>query len=314
MHSFVWIKRHFAVSVLDSLASFIHFLSSTAEHSKTDFTAKVSFLLGFICLIMIPTTPKPTAKAPQATAPQTTTPQTTAAKVTAAPNGAEQNNGSSEGVTASDVKPVVAPVSAPVESGEVKGSKGSPVGPVNDVEKAVLVNPELVDADEDRDCFGVVKNGARVYLYAGIFACILLLLSVITGVSVAVSSPSSSSNNVVAPPINPKNETTSPTITTTLPPSSAPSASIRNTTSPTANPTELSALASLSASKPNIVVVMLDDLGYHDVGYTTHEPRERILDATPVITQLAKEEGIVLTRMYAHWHCSPSRRSFLTGE
>ena len=33
---------------------------------------------------------------------------------------------------------------------------------------------------------------------------------------------------------------------------------------------------------------------------------------TPIMTKLANE-GLILDRHYAHWHCSPSRRSFLTG-
>eukprot|EP01050_Picozoa_sp_SAG11_P023362 SAG11_NODE_4673_length_1812_cov_1.518389_3_plen_138_part_01 len=36
------------------------------------------------------------------------------------------------------------------------------------------------------------------------------------------------------------------------------------------------------------------------------------LDVTGNITAAAKE-GIILHRLYVHWHCSPTRRTFLTG-
>ena len=42
-------------------------------------------------------------------------------------------------------------------------------------------------------------------------------------------------------------------------------------------------------------------------------------DALPVIAFVNKlssalaKEGIILTNHYTHWHCSPTRRSFLTG-
>lgn len=39
---------------------------------------------------------------------------------------------------------------------------------------------------------------------------------------------------------------------------------------------------------------------------------EANLDVTHHITAAA-HEGIILQRHYTHWHCSPSRRSFLTG-
>eukprot|EP00924_Labyrinthula_sp_SR-Ha-C_P002654 maker-scaffold_13-snap-gene-3.59-mRNA-1 protein AED:0.00 eAED:0.00 QI:112/1/1/1/1/1/2/96/682 len=70
----------------------------------------------------------------------------------------------------------------------------------------------------------------------------------------------------------------------------------------------------LEGARPNILYVLMDDLGYHDVGFSPFaDPREKILQATSFITSLAKEEGMILTRHYAHSHCSPSRRAFLTG-
>jgi hypothetical protein len=51
------------------------------------------------------------------------------------------------------------------------------------------------------------------------------------------------------------------------------------------------------------------DLGYDDVAFHGNKVNA---DVTKSITAAAAE-GIVLTRHYVHWHCSPSRRSFLTG-
>merc|ERR1711963_98554 len=62
------------------------------------------------------------------------------------------------------------------------------------------------------------------------------------------------------------------------------------------------------SSKPNIVVLFADDLGYGDVGYTGH-PTIRI----PNIDKLAAE-GIRMTSFYSGAPiCSPSRASLLTG-
>lgn len=65
-------------------------------------------------------------------------------------------------------------------------------------------------------------------------------------------------------------------------------------------------------SRPHILVFLADDLGFHDVGYHP-EPRDLSTAATPYMTNLAKNEGIYLENMYVHWHCSPSRRSFISG-
>ncbi len=65
---------------------------------------------------------------------------------------------------------------------------------------------------------------------------------------------------------------------------------------------------SISAQKPNIVFVMVDDLGYGDLGYTgaTDIP-------TPNIDALANG-GTKLTSAYAvHPFCGPSRMGFITG-
>ena len=61
-------------------------------------------------------------------------------------------------------------------------------------------------------------------------------------------------------------------------------------------------------SKPHLISILQDDLGYYDSG--VHN--DAAANWTTNITRLAKS-GIVLTNHYSHWHCSPSRRSFLTG-
>jgi arylsulfatase A-like enzyme len=59
-------------------------------------------------------------------------------------------------------------------------------------------------------------------------------------------------------------------------------------------------------SKPNIVFILADDLGWHDVGYHGSEIK------TPTIDRLA-ESGVRLEQFYTTSLCSPTRASLMTG-
>ena len=61
------------------------------------------------------------------------------------------------------------------------------------------------------------------------------------------------------------------------------------------------------AKRPNILIIMADDMGYSDIGCFGGEI------ATPNIDQLAKE-GIKLKNFYNNAKCGPSRASLLTGQ
>ena len=61
--------------------------------------------------------------------------------------------------------------------------------------------------------------------------------------------------------------------------------------------------------KPNIVFVMLDDLGWSNVGF--HNPEFKV---TPFLDRMAQSENAMeLTNAYATHRCSPSRAALLTG-
>ena len=61
-----------------------------------------------------------------------------------------------------------------------------------------------------------------------------------------------------------------------------------------------------SETRPNIVIILTDDLGWGDVSYHGG------FTPTPNIDQLAND-GIELNRFYANPVCSPTRASLLTG-
>jgi len=70
----------------------------------------------------------------------------------------------------------------------------------------------------------------------------------------------------------------------------------------------MSASAQESADKPNIIVIMVDDMGYADAGFTGATDIN-----TPNLDRLAAS-GVIFTRGYAnHPFCAPSRAALLSG-
>ena len=59
--------------------------------------------------------------------------------------------------------------------------------------------------------------------------------------------------------------------------------------------------------KPNIVIILVDDLGWNDVSYHGKNV------STPNIDRLAKA-GVELDRFYVNPTCSPTRASLMSGE
>eukprot|EP00116_Pleurobrachia_bachei_P003629 sb/3463891/ len=64
------------------------------------------------------------------------------------------------------------------------------------------------------------------------------------------------------------------------------------------------------ADKPNILFVVIDDMGYGDIGYTYPEFGKNI--TTPLFDKLA-HDGLILDRFYTEWLCTPARASLQTG-
>ena len=69
----------------------------------------------------------------------------------------------------------------------------------------------------------------------------------------------------------------------------------------------LAACAATGQERPNILLIMADDLGWGDVGYNGAEIR------TPTIDRLAAE-GVRLDRYYTHPSCTPTRTAFYSGK
>jgi arylsulfatase len=67
-----------------------------------------------------------------------------------------------------------------------------------------------------------------------------------------------------------------------------------------------SSLQAAEQSKPNIIFILVDDMGYSDLGCYGSEVQ------TPNLDQLA-EQGMRFTQMYNTSKCFPSRACLLTG-
>jgi arylsulfatase A-like enzyme len=67
------------------------------------------------------------------------------------------------------------------------------------------------------------------------------------------------------------------------------------------------AAGSAATKPPHLLVALVDDLGYSNVGF--HNKRQR----SPEIDRLATQEGVILEAMYTFRYCSPTRSSLLSG-
>ena len=63
-----------------------------------------------------------------------------------------------------------------------------------------------------------------------------------------------------------------------------------------------------TSPRPNIVLVLADDLGWGDVGWNN----EAMADVTSSLSKLARE-GVLLSQYYVQQVCTPSRSALLTG-
>ncbi|KFC35848.1 sulfatase-like hydrolase/transferase [Elizabethkingia anophelis] len=81
-------------------------------------------------------------------------------------------------------------------------------------------------------------------------------------------------------------------------------------------PCSLAAQAVKKPSKPNIIFILVDDLGYGDIGILNQNQRKKEgkpYIATPFLDKLASQ-GAILTQSYSNAPvCAPSRASLLTG-
>jgi arylsulfatase len=62
----------------------------------------------------------------------------------------------------------------------------------------------------------------------------------------------------------------------------------------------------IAAGRPNIIVIMSDDVGYSDIGCFGSEI------ATPTLDRLARD-GLRYTQFYNAGRCCPTRAALLTG-
>lgn len=86
---------------------------------------------------------------------------------------------------------------------------------------------------------------------------------------------------------------------------------LTSSTSTSTTPKTVSASGSsggASASKPNIVFIHIDDMGYGSIGYHQYD----IAGASPFMNSLI-EDGMYMSNYYAQEECTPSRAALMTG-
>ena len=74
---------------------------------------------------------------------------------------------------------------------------------------------------------------------------------------------------------------------------------------------KLAALAAKTGKKPNIMIFLMDDVGWMDPGF--NGGGVAVGNATPVMDRLAAE-GLLLTSAYSTPSCSPTRATIHTGQ
>ena len=74
---------------------------------------------------------------------------------------------------------------------------------------------------------------------------------------------------------------------------------------------KLAALQGKTGKRPNIVVFLLDDVGYSDFGF--NGGGEAVGNATPDIDRVAGQ-SLVLSSAYSQPSCSPTRATIMTGQ
>ena len=68
--------------------------------------------------------------------------------------------------------------------------------------------------------------------------------------------------------------------------------------------------AAAAGAKPNIVMLLIDDYGYANIGYHAGQSNKEVV--TPNLDSLALT-GVILERHYAYKFCSPTRSSLQSG-
>jgi autotransporter-associated beta strand protein len=67
------------------------------------------------------------------------------------------------------------------------------------------------------------------------------------------------------------------------------------------------------SSRPNIIVILTDDVGYNEFGYTAELNGEPTAFETPRLDELAQQSSIITSGYVTNAVCSPSRAGLLTG-